>query len=273
MVVMTAVAALGDRPNDPDGVALVRQLGGADGDLGTVAQLAAIDLGLDAVERGQAAPGLTVAQLFLHADIDRDLSRAGAGDNGGVATLLVRLGDALATGSGVGRVLTLSRGTARAALEALTPADGHLLDPRAPARRDGLRRAGLAVPLGSRSNAVCGGCCGRAATSTPSTCGWPTSARWPPHGSPGSSTSRSSSPPRPTRTASCGRSRSKGSLSRADFGDSDALEHWWFRARMVERITATAENRESPCSPALACVPDLHELLGPERPPRRADRR
>ena len=88
-----------------------------------------IDLGVDAVEPAGATPGLTVAQLFLHADIDRDLSRAGAGDNGGVATLLVRLGDALATEPGVGRVLTLSRGTARAALDALTPAEGHLLTP------------------------------------------------------------------------------------------------------------------------------------------------
>ena len=37
-----------------------------------------------------------MAQLFLHADLDRELSRAGAGDNGGIATMLVRLGDALA---------------------------------------------------------------------------------------------------------------------------------------------------------------------------------
>ncbi|MEO5665176.1 MAG: glycosyltransferase, partial [Nocardioides sp.] len=126
---LTAVAALGDRPADAAAVAVVRRLSTVDGDLGTVARLAAIDLGIDAVERGETGPGLTVAQLFLHADIDRDLSRAGAGDNGGVATLLVRLGDALATGPDVGRVLTLSRGTARAALDALTPAEGHLLTP------------------------------------------------------------------------------------------------------------------------------------------------
>ena len=115
---LTAVAALGDRPTDAAAVALVGDLTTADGDLGAVARLAAIDLGIDAADRGVAAPGLTVAQLFLHADIDRDLSRAGAGDNGGVATLLVRLGDALATSPGVGRVLTLSRGSARAALDA-----------------------------------------------------------------------------------------------------------------------------------------------------------
>ena len=52
--------------------------------------------------RGGASPrrdGLSVAQLFLHADIDAGLSAAGAGDNGGIATLLVRLGDALVAGT------------------------------------------------------------------------------------------------------------------------------------------------------------------------------
>jgi hypothetical protein len=85
-VQLTAVAALGHRPADAATRATVRHLGTAGGDLGTVARLAAIDLGMDAAERGAARLGLTVAQLFLHADIDRHLSRAGAGDNGGVAT-------------------------------------------------------------------------------------------------------------------------------------------------------------------------------------------
>src|SRR4029079_16610532 len=118
-----------DRPADAAAVALVRHLSTADGDLGTVARLAAIDLGIDVVERDRTPSALTVAQLFLHADIDRDLSRAGAGDNGGVATLLVRVGDALATGPGVGGGLTLSRGTPGAALDALAPGEGHLLTP------------------------------------------------------------------------------------------------------------------------------------------------
>ena len=42
-----------------------------------------------------AAHRLTVAQLFLHADIDGGLTSAGKGDTGGIATLLVHLGDAL----------------------------------------------------------------------------------------------------------------------------------------------------------------------------------
>ena len=94
-----------------------------DGDLGR-GPAAAIDLGIDGVERRGAGPGLTIAQLFLHADIDRELSRAGAGDNGGIATLLVRLGDALAAEPGVGRVLTMSRGPPDAALDALTASQG-----------------------------------------------------------------------------------------------------------------------------------------------------
>ena len=74
--------------------------------------------------------GLSVAQLFLHADLDRELSRAGAGDNGGIATMLVRLGDALAAQPGVSRVLTMSRGSVDAAVDALTdPPSGHVLAP------------------------------------------------------------------------------------------------------------------------------------------------
>jgi len=59
---------------------------------------------------GNAGPaGLTVAQLFLHADIDGSLLHAGKGDTGGIATLLVQLGDALVDHPQVARVLTLSR--------------------------------------------------------------------------------------------------------------------------------------------------------------------
>ncbi|MDO5738617.1 MAG: glycosyltransferase [Ornithinimicrobium sp.] len=55
------------------------------------------------------ATGLTVAQLFLHADIDGSLLQAGKGDTGGIATLLVHVGDALVTDPRISRVLTLSR--------------------------------------------------------------------------------------------------------------------------------------------------------------------
>ncbi len=61
----------------------------------------------DSVDSGR--DGLTIAQLFLHADIDGSLRNAGKGDTGGIATLLVHLGDALVAEPGVSRVLTLSR--------------------------------------------------------------------------------------------------------------------------------------------------------------------
>ena len=56
--------------------------------------------------RGGGSPratGSSVAQLFLHADVDAGLTAAGAGDNGGIATLLVRLGDALVAAETAGR--------------------------------------------------------------------------------------------------------------------------------------------------------------------------
>ena len=62
--------------------------------LSDVARLALFDLRpASRPASGRQAPA--IAQLFLHADIDRHLSQVGAGDNGGIATLLVRLGDAL----------------------------------------------------------------------------------------------------------------------------------------------------------------------------------
>jgi len=59
---------------------------------------------------GPPGPGLTVAQLYLHADLDGSLRHAGQGDTGGIATLLVHLGDALLAEGTATRILTLSRG-------------------------------------------------------------------------------------------------------------------------------------------------------------------
>ncbi|MEO7268230.1 MAG: glycosyltransferase family 4 protein, partial [Knoellia sp.] len=67
------------------------------------------DSGRDGRSGRSGRNGLTVAQLFLHADIDGSLRNAGKGDTGGIATLLVQLGDALVAEPGVSRVLTLSR--------------------------------------------------------------------------------------------------------------------------------------------------------------------
>ncbi len=100
---------------------VLRELEQEAGPLAPVAKIALNDLNdgpwEQARRRNQAdTSGLTVGQLFLHADVDGDLSHAGQGDTGGIATLLVQLGDALLEAQPtVSRVLTISRGR---------PADG-----------------------------------------------------------------------------------------------------------------------------------------------------
>nr|BFF15600.1 hypothetical protein GCM10025699_69030 [Microbacterium flavescens] len=93
---VAAVSALGQRRGDVAVAAAVDAFARHDGYLGDVARLAVVDLSARNDEPRTPSGDLTVAQLFLHADIDADLTQAGSGDNGGIATLLVRLGDALA---------------------------------------------------------------------------------------------------------------------------------------------------------------------------------
>ena len=254
---LVAVAALGDRPADAAAEEVVRHLRTADGELGTVARLAAIDLGIDTVEGGGAGSGLTVAQLFLHADIDRDLSRAGAGDNGGVATLLVRLGDALAAEPGVGRVLTLSRGTAHAALEALAPADGHLLTPvpllteavsaaqawpsRVAAER-GIRRV-LRTHRADVLHLRMAEVGSLAAAEVARELGIPVVFTL-----------------APDPHAVIHALDMTGGLHRGNFGSEDEREHYWFRARLVQRLAEDAAHIVLFPRPELQH--DMRELLG-----------
>ena len=252
-----AVAALGDRPSDTAAAAVVRDLSTAEGDLGDVARLAAIDLGLDSVESGRSGTGLTVAQLFLHADIDRDISRAGAGDNGGVATLLVRLGDALAAQLGVDRVLTLSRGTARDALDALAPADGHLLTPApllaeatsAPqawpsriAAERGIRRV-LRTHRADVLHLRMAEVGSLAAAEVARELGIPVVFTL-----------------APDPHAVVHALDMTGGLHRGNFGTEDEREHYWFRARLVQRLAEDAAHVVLFPRPELQH--DMRELLG-----------
>lgn len=252
-----AVAALGDRPYDAAAEAVVRDLITVEGDLGDAARLAAIDLGLDAVEPSEPGTGLTVAQLFLHADIDRDISRAGAGDNGGVATLLVRLGDALAAQSGVDRVLTLSRGTAGDALAALTPGDGHLLTPvpllaeatSAPqawpsriAAERGIRRV-LRTHRADVLHLRMAEVGSLAAAEVARELGIPVVFTL-----------------APDPHAVVHALDMTGGLHRGNFGTEDAREHYWFRARLVQRLAEDAAHVVLFPRPELQH--DMRELLG-----------
>ncbi|GIG29745.1 glycosyltransferase [Cellulomonas marina] len=277
---VAAVAALGDRPAVPAVLALLDRLAAAPGHLADVARLALLDAEAAApgaaaargrpdapVDGGGAGDGLTVGQLFLHADVDACLTAAGAGDNGGIATLLVRLGDALVVpGAGassgderVARVVTLSRGSAveaRADLAGLTR-PGHvygrvplLHDPvpapaawplRVAARR-GIRRvvraAGVDV-LHLRMADV-----GSLAAAD---------------------VARELDIPvvftlAPDPHAVIHSLDLSGRLRRDNLGDVDVAEHFWFRARLVQRLAANAAHTVLFPRPSLR--KDVRRLVG-----------
>ncbi|ACV81099.1 glycosyltransferase [Nakamurella multipartita] len=249
-----AIAAIGDRRTAGAGAELIHRLARSEGELAGVARLAAFDLAGVADDRGSTGPGLAVAQLFLHADLDRELSRAGAGDNGGIATMLVRLGDALAAEPGISRVLTLSRGTVDAAVDALIhPSTGHVLSPVplmaeptdaasawpvSVAAERGIRRAltshGRVDVMHLRMADV--GSMAAAAVAT--RLGIPTVFTL-----------------APDPHAVIHALDMTGALTRATFGAVDEREHYWFRTGLVARLAAGAQHR------ALFPRPDLREQL------------
>ncbi|PRY67292.1 glycosyltransferase involved in cell wall biosynthesis [Glaciihabitans tibetensis] len=268
-----AVAGLGERTGIRSVLELVRELATVEGYLGDVARLALVDLTTEATPRAPWQTGLTVAQLFLHADIDPELTRAGSGDNGGIATLLVRLGDALTAEAPahpddptaafpVQRVLTLSRGSAEGALDSLSQVgstvQGHsyaavplLSDPvpspdawplRVAAER-GIRRilraAGTVDVLHLRMADVGS----LAASNVARELGIPVvfTVAPDPH-------------------AVINSLELSGALTRENFGDIDAREHYWFRARLVQRLAGDAAHTVLFPRPALQR--DMKELVG-----------
>ncbi|SDG71088.1 glycosyltransferase [Microbacterium pygmaeum] len=262
---VAAVAALGQRPGAPGVREILEEaLDGAPRIAGA-ARLALIDL--DAARDAPVpvrAEGLTIGQLFLHADIDPSLSAVGAGDNGGIATLLVRLGDALVAdpSTGVGRVITLSRGPVSQAAEDLLEIgsipSGHIYGrvPLLPApvpsaaawplrvtARRGIRRilrsAGRVDLLHLRMADVGS----LAAADVARELGIPTvfTVAPDPH----------------AVIRSLDRS---GALTRGNFGATDLREHFWFRARLVTNLAANAAHTVLFPRPALQ--QDMRQLVG-----------
>ncbi|RFA10985.1 sucrose synthase (sucrose-UDP glucosyltransferase) [Subtercola boreus] len=286
VVRVAAMAALGDRSSDARALALVQEYAEQPGLLGDVARLAAYDIELALDPAGPWASvsparptgtglagrkGLTVAQLFLHADIDRGLTRAGAGDNGGIATLLVRLGDSLLAEPGIDRVITLSRGSAAASLAVLPgahtwlsdgqDADGdarHILAPvpllaeatstasawpaRVAAER-GIRRALLALGPVDVLHLRMADVGSMAAATVAARLGIPVvfTLAPDPHGV-------------------IHALDMAGTLTRASFGTVDEHEHYWFRTRLVQRLAEQAVHTVLFPRPDLRN--DLRELLG-----------
>ncbi|GAA1057659.1 hypothetical protein GCM10017608_00610 [Agromyces luteolus] len=267
---IAAVAALGQRPDPSAVVPMLESAAQGDGFLGAVARLALVDLAAAGpTTRGhghghELGRGLTVAQLFLHADLDPGLRSAGAGDNGGIATLLVRLGDALVAdpGTGVNRVVTLSRGSAADALDDLVSVEaserGHVYGripllhepvssagawPLRVAARRGIRRvlraAGGADVLHLRMADVGS----LAAADVARELGTPVVFTL--------------APDPHAVIDSLDRS---GRLARGDFGRVDLAEHFWFRARLVNRLAADAAHTVLFPRPRLE--DDLRRLVG-----------
>ena len=265
---VAAIAALGDLgPNDTT-IAIVAELAGGDDVLAEVARLAMVDLTVPGYPRPPWSRGATIAQLFLHADIDRDLSQVGAGDNGGIATLLVRLGDALVTEAGpdrerrVERVLTLSRGGFTAAFDSLAEAGSSLAAhafatvpflgepvasvdawPRRIATQRGIRRilraAGTVDAIHLRMGDV--GTLAAATVARELDIPIVFTVAPDPHGV--------------IRSLD-----DSGVLTRANFGTIDAAEHFWFRVRLVQRTAADAAHTVIFPRPDLQR--DLRDLVG-----------
>ncbi|CAN5142168.1 hypothetical protein BH09ACT1_BH09ACT1_22470 [soil metagenome] len=264
---VAAVAALGQRPGIPAVASALAGLATGDDFLADVARLALVDLSAEDGTPTTGRDGLTVAQLFLHADIDAGLSQAGSGDNGGIATLLVRLGDALVTAgadapNGVTRVLTLSRGTAAGALQGVAEAgafeSGHvygriplLRGPVASAdawplrvtARRGIRRmlraAGSVDVLHLRMADV-----GSLAAAD---------------------VARELDIPvvftvAPDPHAVINSLDLSGRLTRWNFGDTDETDHFWFRSRLVQQLAANSAHTVLFPRPELER--DMRDLVG-----------
>ncbi|MCU1405803.1 MAG: hypothetical protein JWQ43_2106 [Glaciihabitans sp.] len=281
---VAAVAGLGDRVGEADVVNLVSRLAGGADYVADVARLALVDLTAGKTPRAPWQTGLTVAQMFLHADIDPELTRAGSGDNGGIATLLVRLGNALtdehpydplsesalsvdtaAMGgdtSRVQRVITLSRGSAAEALDSLSQAgstvQGHayasvplLHDPVASseawpfriAAERGIRRILRAAGTVDVVHLRMADVGSLAASNVARDLGIPVvfTVAPDPH-------------------AIINSLEISGQLTRENFGEIDAREHYWFRTRLVQRLAADAAHTVLFPRPDLAR--DMRELVG-----------
>ncbi|MFB2555686.1 glycosyltransferase [Herbiconiux liangxiaofengii] len=265
---VAAVSALGQRRDDLAATEIRSFLDGLTAGtsyLADVARLALIDFAGGAAVRREPHDDLTVAQLFLHADIDADLSHAGSGDNGGIATLLVRLGDALSDPSSVERVqrvITMSRGSVAGAVDSVAEirasTEGHvygripLLSPpvnsasawplRVAARR-GIRRmlrAAGGVDLLHLRMADVGSL---AAADVARELDVPMVFTVAPD------------PHAVIRSMDLA-----GSLTRANFGEVDENEHFWFRTRLVQRLASNADH--SVLFPRPQLEKDMRELVG-----------
>ena len=118
---IAALDALADRHGAD---AALRHLATVDDEVGAHAALAVCDRARTAAARDSTGgSGVRIAQLTMAPGLDDQLSRGGRGDTGGVASLLVSLGAALARRPEIDSVLTIGRGTVTDAILGSNPSD------------------------------------------------------------------------------------------------------------------------------------------------------
>ena len=253
-----AIAALGDGPGRDRG-ALARIAVGDDA-AADAARLALLDHRLRDLRAGDRSPDqLRVAQVHLGGRLDRTMAHAGEGDTGGIATLLVQLGDALAADPRIAAVTTIGRGTAGEAMASLAVAGGSHAVVAAPlgpredvsftgewpalvAAERGLRRILRHRPptlLHLRMSDVGSLAAARIARQL----GLPTIFTL-----------------APDPHAVIADMERAGELDRATFGEADARDALWFRARLVRHLADSAEQVALFPRPDMAAR--LRDLLG-----------
>ena len=270
LVRVAAVAALGDRLRSPMPRSIAA-LAGADDRVADAVRLAETDRAsrrLEVVGRRSsqrvgmnvAARGVRVAQIHLGAVLDPDLLHSGVGDTGGVATLLVRLGAALARIPDIAEVVTIGRGTVRDVLDkadqplgrprfapvALEPEAGTAFGDPWPARISAERGLERVIRVDGRPDVIhlrMADVGSLAAADVAARSGIPTvfSLAPDPHGL---ISSREMS----------------GDLDRRSFGADDARLHLWFRVHLVERLAREADHVA--LFPRERLIDQLRELIG-----------
>lgn len=272
VVRVAAIAALGDRVRAPMPRSIVA-LAGGDDRVADAVRLAESDralrrldfaagrssqrIGSTAVAEGR---GVRVAQVHLGAVLDPDLLHSGVGDTGGIATLLVRLGVALARIPDIAQVVTIGRGTVRDVLDvagkpvggprfapvALEPEAGTAFGDSWPARISAERGLQRVIRVHGRPDVIhlrMADAGTLAAANVAAMLGIPTvfSLAPDPHGLLAS------------REAS-------GDLDRRSFGVNDALLHFWYRVHLVERLARQAD--QVALFPRARLIDQLRELVG-----------
>jgi len=268
-----AAWALADSPALPQAVPVLTRLAEEGDFTGTLAAATLEAWGIRPIAdadaplptRAPRAPGagLGVAQLFLHSEIDGSLLHAGQGDTGGVATLLVHLGDALLAEEGIDRVLTLSRGGDAEGPAELTGPGHHYVRvplpgpplrqrdawPLRAAARAGIRRilADAAVDVVHLRMAEVGSW---AASQAARDLGIPTVVTV-----------------APDPHALIAAREASGELTRGTFGAADLAEHLYFRVRLLRDLAEHASHLVVFPRPNLDH--DLRTLLNidPDAPP------